>query len=187
LHMSVKLYHISDKSGIKRFEPRPAPSKSAKQEGKMVWAIDYEHLHNYLLPRNCPRVTFFAAENSDPKDIERLMPGTSAKHVMAVETCWLAEIQRQCLYKYEFFSEGFTCVDEIAGYWISRKPVVPVGEIKIDDVLVALLEHDVELRVMPSLWKLREAIINSTLGYSIIRMNKARIPPEGLEKYHPLP
>jgi hypothetical protein len=183
----ARLYHISDKSGIKRFEPRPAPSKSAKQKGKMVWAIDYQHLHNYLLPRNCPRVTFFAAENSDPKDIERLMAGTSAEHVIAVEARWLPEIQERCLYRYEFDSEDFTCVDDIAGYWISRKPVVPVGEIKIDDVLVALLEHDVELRVMPSLWKLREAIINSTLGYSIIRMNKARIPPEGLEKYHPLP
>jgi hypothetical protein len=37
------------------------------------------------------------------------------------------------------------------------------------------------------LWKLREAVINSTLAYSIIRMNKAQPPTEGLETYHPLP
>jgi hypothetical protein len=183
----MRLYHISDKPGIKRFDPRPVPSKSAKQEGLMVWAIDYEHLHNYLLPRDCPRVTFFAREDSDRKDIERLMGGTSASHVVAIEARWLPEVQKQCLYQYEFDSEGFTCVDQVAGYWISRKPAVPIAETKIDDVLSALLEHDVELRIMPFLWKLREAVINSTLGYSIIRMNKAQPPPEGYEAYHPLP
>jgi hypothetical protein len=185
--MKTRLYHISDKPGIRRFDPRPAPNKSAKQEGEMVWAIDYEHLHNYLLPRDCPRVTFFTKEESDPKDVKRLMVGTSAKHVVAIEACWLPRIQKETLYQYEFDLKSFACVDEIAGYYICHKPIVPIAEIKIDDILSALLEHDVELRIMPSLWKLREAIINSTLGYSIIRMNKAQPPPEGYQAYHPLP
>jgi len=185
--MKIKLYHISDKPRIKRFDPRPAPSKSAKQKGLMVWAIDYNHLHNYLLPRDCPRVTFYAKDNSDPKDVERLMIGTSAKHVIAIEARWLSKIQKQCLYQYEFESFGFTLVDEVAGYWISRKPVIPIAETKIDNILSALLEHDVELRIMPSLWKLRKAVINSTLAYSIIRMNKAQPPAEGYEDHHPLP
>jgi hypothetical protein len=132
-------------------------------------------------------VTFFTSEDSDPKDVEGLMGGSSASHVVAIEARWLPEIQKQCLYQYEFDSEGFTCVDEVAGYWISRKPVTPVAETKIDDVLSALLEHDVELRILPSLWKLREAVIHSTLGFSIIRMHKAQPPPEGYEVYHPLP
>jgi len=183
----MRLYHISDKPGIKRFDPLPAPSKSAKQEGKMVWAIDYEHLHNYLLPRDCPRVTFFAAENSDPKDVGKLMDCSTAKHVVAIEARWLPKIQRACLYQYEFDPKGFTCVDEVAGYWISRKPVIPVAETKVDDIIAALLEHNVELRIMPLLWKLREVVINSTLGFSIIRMHKALPPPEGYEAYHPLP
>jgi hypothetical protein len=187
LNMNIKLYHISDKPGIKRFDPRPAPHKSAKQKGLMVWAVDYEHLHNYLLPRDCPRVTFFASPSSDPKDVDKLMAGSSAKHVVAIETRWLPEIQKQSLYQYEFNSEGFTLVDEVAGYWISRKPVIPIAETKIDNILAALLKHDVELRIMPSLWKLREAVINSTLGYSIIRMHKAQPPPEGYDAYHPLP
>jgi len=153
----------------------------------MVWAIDYEHLHNYLLPRDCPRVTFYASEQSDPRDVERLMGGTSAKHVVAIETPWLPKIQKECLYQYEFDSAGFTLVDEVAGYWISRRPAIPVAENKIDNILAALLEHDVELRIMPYLWKLREVVINSTLQYSIIRMNKAQPPPEGYESYHILP
>ena len=185
--MNIKLYHISDKPGIKRFEPRPAPHPSAKQKGLMVWAVDFDHLHNYLLPRDCPRVTFFASESSNPKDVEKLMGGSSAKYVVAVETGWLAEIQKQCLYQYEFSSEGFTLVDEVAGYYVSRKPAIPIAETKIDNILAALLEHDVELRIMPSLWKLREAVIKSSLQFSITRMHKAQPPPEGYEAYHPLP
>ena len=87
--MKIRLYHISDKPGINRFDPRPAPHPSARQKGLMVWAVDFEHLHNYLLPRNCPRVTFFTAPNSDPEDVKRLMGGTSAKHVVAIEAGWL--------------------------------------------------------------------------------------------------
>ena len=153
----------------------------------MVWAIDTQHLHNYLLPRNCPRVTFFTVPNSDPEDVKRLMGVTSAKHVVAIEAGWLQKIQKHCLYQFVFDAEDFTLVDQVAGYWISRKPAIPIAQTKIDDILTALLKHDVELRIMPRLWKLREAVINSTLGYSIIRMNKAQPPPEGYAAYHPLP
>jgi hypothetical protein len=185
--MDLRLFHISDKSGIKRFEPRPAPSESANQEGEMVWAVDYEHLHNYLLPRDCPRVTFFALEESDPQDNKRLMAETSFKHVVAIESVWRTKVKKHVLYQYEFNPQGFKLVDKIAGYWISRKPVVPIAETKIGDILAALLMHDVELRIMPSLWKLREEVINSTLGYSIIRMNRAQPPVEWYDAYHPLP
>ncbi|MDD3731571.1 MAG: hypothetical protein PHU88_04260 [candidate division Zixibacteria bacterium] len=91
------------------------------------------------------------------------------------------------MYRYEFNPAGFTLVDEVAGYWISRQPVIPLAMIKINNILSALLEHDIELRIMSSLWKLREEVIKSTLGFSIIRMNKAQLPPEGLAAYHPLP
>ncbi len=35
----------------------------------MVWAVDRFHLHNYLLPRDCPRVTYYTAPTSAPEDI----------------------------------------------------------------------------------------------------------------------
>ena len=185
--MDSRLYHISDKQGIKRFEPRPAPSKSAKQEGEMVWAVDYEHLHNYLLPRNCPRVTFFALKESDPKDIKKMIGETSFKHVVAIESIWFPKVKKHVIYQYEFDPQGFELVDKIAGYWISRQPVVPIAETKIDNILTTLSQHDVYLRIMPSLWELREEVIHSTLGYSIIRMNHAQPPADGYDLYHPLP
>ena len=47
------LFHVSEEFGIDRFEPRPSEYVS----GFVVWAIDTDRLRNYLLPRECPRVT----------------------------------------------------------------------------------------------------------------------------------
>jgi hypothetical protein len=183
----VKLYHISDQPGIRLFEPRPAPHLGIGVEGDVVWAVDEGHLHNYLLPRDCPRVTFYATEQSAPADVERLIGPGGARYVVAIESHWLPRIQKECLYQYEFDSRDFNILDEGAGYYVSRQAMAPLSEIKIDDVLSALLEHDVELRIMASLWKLREAVIHSTLQFSIIRMRNARLPQEGIEVFYPLP
>jgi hypothetical protein len=50
------LFHVSEQADIDVFERRW--SESAGQ--RLVWAIDEDHLRNYLLPRECPRVTFYA-------------------------------------------------------------------------------------------------------------------------------
>lgn len=179
-----KVYHISDQPGIALFEPRPLPSGG---DGVAVWAIDHEHLPNYLLPRDCPRVTFFAQKDSDPTDVERLLGGTSAARVVAIESGWLPRWRTTRLYRYEFDAGTFSLIDETAGYYTSPEAVKPLAETAIDDVVGELLLHDVELRVMPSLWKLRESVIHSTLGFSLIRMRNAQPPAEGYEAYHPLP
>jgi hypothetical protein len=184
---NVRLFHISDQPGISRFEPRPAPNASVKVDGLMVWAVDEDHVQNYLLPRDCPRVTFSAGPRSKPHDVAALIGPGGARHVIAVEACWLGRIQSQRLVRYEFEPGGFEPHDETAGYWISRQPVAPVAETPIDDILGELLEHDVELRVLRSLWKLREAVIHSSLEFSVIRMRNAQPPAEGLGAYHPLP
>jgi hypothetical protein len=153
----------------------------------MVWAIDRDHVHNYLLPRQCPRVTFYALPESAPADVERLMAGSTARYVVAIESRWLPEVMSHCLYRYEFAPDTFTLVDAGAGYYISREAVVPRSVTPIPDVLGTLLQQDVELRVMPSLWKLRDAVIASTLQYSIIRMSSALPPSGGMAAHHPLP
>jgi hypothetical protein len=48
------LFHVSEEAGLARFEPRPSPSADAP----VVWAVDADRLRNYLLPRECPRVTY---------------------------------------------------------------------------------------------------------------------------------
>jgi uncharacterized protein DUF6886 len=167
------LYHISDAPDIVRFDPRPVPSPGSGQAGLMVWAIDRDHIHNYLFPRDCPRVTFYALPESLLEDVARLMAGTSATYVVAIESRWMPMVRSERLYSYELPADTFTLVDRGAGYYISREPVVPRSVTTIDDLLGELLRHDVELRVMPSLWKLRDAVVASTLQFSIIRMRNA--------------
>lgn len=56
--MPSRLFHVSEDSGIEVFEPRPAAL--FPNLGPVVWAVAESHLVNYLLPRECPRVTFCA-------------------------------------------------------------------------------------------------------------------------------
>lgn len=170
--MPDMLFHMSDQPDIARFEPRPAPNST--QTGAMVWAIDREHLHNYLLPRDCPRITFYALPDSQPEHVTRLMGYSSAAHIVAIEAGWLAEVRQQTLYCYELSGASFALIDEGAGYYISREAVIPRTVTVIEDLLGELLRHDVELRVMPSLWPLYDAVVASTLQFSIIRMRNAQ-------------
>ena len=181
----MRLFHVSDRAGIERFDPQPAPR--AGVDGAMVWAVDAEHLANYLLPRECPRVTFAAGPDSDPAGAARLIGPVGAGRVVAVESGWIDEIRHQRLVRYEFDPAGFELQDAAAGYYVSREPAEPIAETPIDDILAALLAEDVELRIVPTLWPLREAVIASTLEFSIIRMRNAAAPPDGLAGTYPLP
>src|SRR5262249_30241036 len=157
--------HISEEPNIARFDPRPPPSASSGQTGLMVWAVDERLLHNYLLPRDCPRVTFYATPSSAPEDVARLIGASSATYVVAIESRWLPAVRSGVLYKYALPPQAFTAVDQGAGYYIARDPVVPLAVTRIDDILGALLARDIELRVMPSLWQLHDAVVASTLQF----------------------
>ena len=173
----MALFHVSEQPDIVRLEPRPPASQSGLGED-VVWAVDDEHLQNYLLPRECPRVTFYALPTSDAVDVERLMRHTSARFVVAIESGWLPIVRATRLYVYELPPEAFVPLDVGAGYHVSRATVAPLDVVEVDDPLAALVARDVELRVTPSLWRLRDAVVASTLQYSCIRMRNAR--PRGV-------
>src|SRR3990170_1069983 len=159
--MPDTLFHVSDIPDIARFEPRPVAPVSVTlltPERAVVWAIDEAHLQNYLLPRDCPRVTFYALPDSTSADIERLLGHSAAKHVVAIESRWFKAVASQRLYEYALPAQTFSVIDEGAGYYVSPEPVVPRAVRPIDDLLGELLERNVELRVMPSLWRLRDAV-----------------------------
>lgn len=65
-------------------------------------------------------------------------------------------------------------MDEGAGYYVTADSVRPQGVRRVDDLLGEIAaRRDVELRVTPSLWPLRDAVLASTLQYSFIRMRNA--------------
>jgi len=118
------LFHVSEDGTIERFEPRPLPEGTTLTE-PVVWAIDEERLPNYLLPRECPRVTFYAHPNSSPDDVARLLGPSGATHVVAIEAVWFERAAGTPLHVYELPGTDFRLLDEGAGYYVSPTAVVP--------------------------------------------------------------
>ncbi|HEY0035300.1 MAG TPA: hypothetical protein VGB66_01370 [Longimicrobium sp.] len=164
--IAPSLFHVSE-GEIGRFEPRP----TASVHEPVVWAVDDRRLHNYLLPRDCPRVTFYAGPATMPDDAERFLGASPA--VVAVESGWLERIRACVLYCHHLPSGAFECLDEGAGYFVSRDAVVPGRVEVIEDVIAELLGRGVELRFLPSLWHLHDAVAASSLRFSMIRMRNA--------------
>jgi len=167
------LFHISEKADIQEFQPRP----SEYTVEPVVWAIDADRLRNYLLPRDCPRVTYYAGPQTSAADRERLLGSSPA--VVAIERDWLERVQRCRLYCYHLPPQTFECIDECAGYFVSRVSVTPARVEALEDPVSELRQRGVDLRILPNLWALRDAVVASSLKFSIIRMRNARVPWPG--------
>lgn len=164
----LTLFHVSEEPGIERFEPRAI----AEGDEPLVWAIDDDRLRNYLVPRDCPRVTFYAGGQTTSADVERFLGSSNA--VVAIEQAWLERLESCRLYCYKLPTETFDCADDCAGYFVSRLPVIPSGLRIVSDPIAELARRGVELRIMPNLWPLRDAVVASSLRFSIIRMRNAQ-------------
>ncbi len=95
--------------------------------------------------------------------------------MIAVEGGWLERIQKTVLYVYHLPPTSFRCVDTNAGYYASTEEVIPLKVEPVGDLLARLVAADVELRITPSLQRLRQALINSSVAFSMIRMRNARM------------
>jgi hypothetical protein len=164
------LFHLSEDGGIERFDPRPSDYTSYP----VVWAISGDRMCNYLVPRECPRVTYYAGPKTTTEDVDRFLGGSNA--VVAVEAQWLERIRNVRLFCYHLPKATFECLDACAGYFVSRIPVVPERVEVFDDLISQFPKRKVELRFVPELWTLRDAVIASTLEFSIIRMRNAGAP-----------
>ncbi len=167
--MAERIFHVSETPGITRFEPR------ADSEGRLrVWTIGESRLHNYLLPRDCPRVTYYANATTSDADRRAFFTVSDTQSVVAIEQAWLPAVRDTRLHVYEFDACGFVLEDAIAAYWVSTRAAAPIAHREIADPLTELVARGVELRVLSSLWPLRDAVVASTLGFSIIRMRNAQ-------------
>lgn len=165
------VFHVSEVGDIGVFEPR----RVGPNDESLVWAIDDERLRNYLVPRECPRVTFYAGPRTTMADRQRFLISSAA--VVAIETGWFERMRSCRLFCYHLPAETFRCIDTTAGYYVSRVAVTPAHIDVIEDPVAALQKRGVELRVLPNLASLREAVIESTLEFSIIRWRNAAAVP----------
>ncbi len=171
--MDTILLHFSEEAGIETFVPRP--NKSYPHLEPAVWAIDQEHAAHYYFPRDCPRVIYWKSETSTDEDMDLFFRCSAVDKIMVIENRWLRRLQETRLYVYEFDPEGFKRFEEAktAGYYISHREVKPVRVAVMDDLLGCILAQGIELRFTPSLGTVRNAVIHSTLDFSIIRYANA--------------
>ena len=174
----MRLFHVSESPGIARFEPRRF-SGGVECDAPVVWAIDEDHVVNYLLPRDCPRVTYSVPSPPATRETKRLFLPNGPVRVVAIERAWHGRAETTPLHLYELPSESFRSIDVNAGYYVSSEVVVPVAVTRIDRPADAIRVRGAEFRVLDSLWPLHDEVVATIERFSIIRMRNAspRPPP----------
>ena len=165
------LYHFSEDPSIERFVPRPVTIGPFDEA--FVWAVDMAHCHQFYFPRDCPRVVISKSPSTSAEDAETFFGHTTAEVVAAIESRWLRRMRSTTIYRYTLAAEGFTLRNESAGYWVSEHEYRPLEVEPIRDLMAALVDAGVDLRIMPSLVSLRDAVIESTVEFDIIRWRNA--------------
>jgi hypothetical protein len=170
----VTLYHFSEDSQITVFRPHVAKT-SAIQDEAFVWAIDDWHAPMYYVPRDCPRACFWAGPTTTREDRERWLHHLEPRFVMVVETAWLERIRSVQLYRYTMPDASFLPAGHPGGHYVSRALVTPLGLEPMGDLLMAILDAGVELRITPRLGPMWKQISSaSTLTYSGTRLRNAQ-------------
>ncbi len=165
----LRLFHISEEENILQFIPRV--SKKQWNFQSYVWAIEEKKLHNYLLPRECPRICLSLEKSNIQMDYLNLNRMKNPKAVIFVAEEWKEKINNCRLYQYEFAGDNFKLMDKIAGYYVSDKTEVPLNKIEIKDCPQELQKLDVELILShkEKMMEIKDKVINDFEEFSIIK------------------
>ena len=165
------LYHFSEDPSIERFVPRAV--RVGPPDEALVWAIDRAHCHQFYFPRDCPRVIISKSPHTSAEDAESFFGHTTATVIAAIESRWLKRMLSTTIYRYTLPAVGFELRNESAGYWVCEDECRPLEVEPIPDLMGALVDAGVDLRIMPSLVPLRDSVIESTVEFDIIRWRNA--------------
>jgi len=166
----VTLHHFSEDPGIRRFVPHvPATNPTHRAA---VWAIDAEHAPLYWFPRDCPRVTVWPRDERERVTFEQTFV-TTARRLHAIELGWLDRMRRVALYRYDLPADDFVPWESASGQWICEHDVEPLAVEPLGDLLTAHVAAGIELRLVPSLWPLRDAAVDDRWDFSLVRMANA--------------
>jgi hypothetical protein len=169
----MRLFHVSEESDISIFTPRIPKRKDIDNSKGLVWAITEACLPNFLVPRDCPRVAYYATDESNEQDIEKFFADKRTPYVLAIEQKWFDLMMETTLYVYEFNIDDFYLQDKTAGYYVSEVEQVPINKYIVTDIVKELFTRNVELRILPNLWSLGEKI-KASLQWSLCRMRNAQ-------------
>ena len=164
------LLHFSEDPDIAVF--RPHVPASSPDNPPLVWTVDEEHAPGFWFPRQCPRACCWSI-GKPLTEIGLTLLGTGTR-LHAIESGWLERMRTTKVYVYRFDPKPFSIhmVPE-AGYWATNETVRPLSVEPIGDLLELHAKAGIELRIVPNLWPLFDAIIASGLEFSISRSKNA--------------
>lgn len=140
----------------------------------MVWAVDEEHAPGFWFPRQAPRACCWSS-GKPMSDVGRALLGMGAHNRMhAIESVWLERMRACKLYMYHFDAAPFSVHNNDAGYFSTRETITPLSVEPIGDLLALHATANIELRIVPNLWPVIDAIVASGLEFSIIRKMNAQ-------------
>jgi hypothetical protein len=172
-----QVLHFSEDPTIKLFVPHVAAT--ARQPEAYVWAVDHRRAPDYWFPRDCPRAMAWTTEASTDQDRERILGPGGGERMHAVEYGWLDAIREVRLFAYRLPADQFRPFGAPASHaMVATRPVEPLGPPEpVGNVLELHESAGIQLRVLPNLWPLWDAVVASTLGFSGIRLRNARRRP----------
>lgn len=156
----MRLFHVSEESDIGIFIPRTPTRDDLDKSIKLVWAIDEKRLPNFLTPRNCPKVAYYAGENTSESDRDKFFSSSSISHAVVIENQWFEKMKNTTLYLYELDKKDFVLQDSIAGYYVAETPQTPKAKCELTDLFSELIKRNVEIRLVDNLWDIAEKIEN---------------------------
>lgn len=170
----MKLFHISENGNIDEFVPRK--SKQIWGHKKYVWAISESMIHNYLFPRDCPRI---CVGGEMIKPLTEWMDKRGAKDKRAlvfISENWEERFKSCVLYKYEFNPGSFKIIDSIAGYYVSEFTEQPIDVCEIRNCYEILESMRIEVlsKSEQELREIKDSIIKVTNNFSIIKWNNLK-------------
>ncbi|MEL6891564.1 MAG: DUF6886 family protein [Actinomycetota bacterium] len=165
------MFHFSEDPGIDRFAPH-VPQTNPDQ-APAVWAIDESHAPAYWFPRDCPRVTAWPHDDRELAAFQEAF-GTEATRVHAIESTWAERMASTELFRYEFDARPFHPWPAASGQWIASVDVAPISVAAVGDLMQAHRAAGIDLRIVDSLWPLRDLAVDDRWDFSIIRMANAQ-------------
>jgi hypothetical protein len=166
------LLHFSEDPDITVFRPHVAATTTVKDA--VVWVVDEAHAPGFWFPRDCPRACCWSVGKPLTELGRNLLRMGAIDRMHAIESGWLERMRACKLYVYRFDPAPFTTheVPE-AGYFTTRETVVPLCVEPVGDLLARHAAANIELRIVPDFWPVRDAIVASGLEFSIIRQRNA--------------
>ncbi|MEV6237074.1 DUF6886 family protein [Lentzea sp. NPDC051838] len=157
-----QVLHFSEDPSITRFVPLE----------KYVWAVGFARSPDYWFPRQCPRAMAWVTSDSSAEDRERIIGPGCGGRVHAVEYGWLERMRTVSLYAYRLPADVFGQLGDNAH--VAVEPVVPLGPPeRVGDLFALHEEAGISLRVLPNLWPFWDAVTETSLGWSGIRLRNA--------------